>query len=137
MPKNAVKLAQTFGDVHISDSTFQTNKHGFPLLDICVFGAQGETITVAFALLKKDELREDDYVWILEIYRKIVVGSDIPLPGPGVWVVDRELAFFNALRRVFPEVFIIICFWHIEKAIEGHLKSNRIPHRITAEEWYA
>ena len=133
MPRKAIKLARIFGDVHLSDCTFQTNQNGFPLLDICVFDSQRKTLTVAFALLKKDEITEEDYSWTLQIYRALVYPDGTSLPG--VWVVDRELAFINALKRVFKEVFIVICYWHIEKAIEGHLKSKRVSRRITEDEW--
>ena len=133
MPKSAVNLARVFGDVQVSDSTFQTNKHGFPLLDICVLDSQYKTVTVAFALLKKDEVSEEDYVWILTAYRQVVFSDVATLPR--VWVVDRELAFMKAVQEVFPDVYIIICFWHVEKAIEGHLKSTRLTPRITKDEW--
>ena len=133
MPRSGVNLARIFGDVQVSDSTFQTNKHGFPLLDICILDSQYKTVTVAFALLKKDEITEDDYAWVLTTYRRIVYIEDIPLPR--VWVVDREVAFMNAVKQKFPEVYVIICFWHVEKAIEGHLKSTRSTPRITKEEW--
>jgi hypothetical protein len=134
MPRSAIKLAQVFGHVNISDCTFQTNRHSFPLLDICVVTAESMTITVAFGLLKKDEVTEIDYVWILQNYRRLVFTENISLPG--VWVIDREVAFYNALKVVFPDTYIIICFWHIEKAIEGHLKSQRSDPRITADKWY-
>jgi hypothetical protein len=54
------------------------------------------TITVAFGLLKKDEVTEIDYVWILQNYRRQVFTENISLPG--VWVIDREVAFYDALK---------------------------------------
>ena len=93
---------------------------------------QNKTITLALGLLQKNEVQAQDYCWILESYKKFVWGDE-QLPEEIVWVIDRELAFYNALLVTFQDsVFIIFCKWHLFRAVEAHLKK---AFKIKIEEW--
>ena len=93
---------------------------------------QNKTITVALGLLQKNAVDTDDYCWILKSYKTFVWGND-QLPDKIVWVMDRELAFYNALLLTFQDsVFVIFCIWHVFKAIEAHFKKI---FKVTKEEW--
>ena len=101
------------------------------LFDLVAISAQNQTITLALGLLKKDEKKEHDYCWILQHYKRYVWG-DTPLTTEIVWVMDLELAFYNAVVTTFGDmVYIILCSWHIMKAVEAYLKKQ---HKITKEQ---
>jgi hypothetical protein len=94
--------------------------------------AQNKTVTLALALLKKDEKKEHDYCWILNNYKQFVWGDTL-LTDEIVWVMDLELAFYNAVQTTFKDnVFIVLCMWHILKAIQAHLKKM---YGITKDQW--
>ena len=118
--------------VYVSDQTFSTNKYGCLLFDLVTMNAQNKTVTLAFGLLKKDEKKEQDYCWILNNYKRYVWG-DTQLINEIVWVMDLELAFYNAVITTFGDrVLIILCSWHIMKDVTGHprLRAKRSMRRV-------
>ena len=55
-----------------------------------------------------------DYVWPLRHLKKLSITCPL-------FIIDAELAEFNAIRLVFPSAVIILCRWHVFEAIEAHV----------------
>ena len=70
----------------------------------------------------------NDYVWALLKLRSVFESRNIPLPN--VVLVDRCLALLNALDVVFPTVPVLLCMWHVVKAVESHARKNSFPDII-------
>jgi hypothetical protein len=76
-----------------------------PLLNIVSSTGLNHTFYVAFVFLAQET--SDDYLWALQILKKIYVERRYPFPG--VVVTDRELALISSLRHVFPNTKRILC----------------------------
>lgn len=76
-----------------------------PLLNIIGLTSLNTTFHFGFVFLSEE--KEEDYTWALGCVREIYSGftkvrpGDVGLEGPGVVVVDRDLALITALRKVY------------------------------------
>lgn len=89
-----------------------------PLLDIVGVDACQRSFCIAFAFLSGEE--KDDFTWVLEQLRCMYQLHGVALPS--VILTDRCLACMNAISSssCFPESALILCLWHINKAILTH-----------------
>lgn len=53
------------------------------------------------------------------------------LRGPKIVLTDRALAVINALQDVFPDTKHLLCFWHVNKAVQAYCQLAF----ETEEEW--
>ncbi|KAL7755655.1 hypothetical protein ACKLNR_014182 [Fusarium oxysporum f. sp. zingiberi] len=107
-----------YPEVLLLDCTYKTNKYKMPLLDIVGVDACQSSFCIAFAFLGGEE--EEDFVWALGRLRQVYELHGIALPS--VILTDRCLACMNALSSssCFPESALMLCIWHINKAIVAH-----------------
>ncbi|EGU84478.1 hypothetical protein FOXB_05007, partial [Fusarium oxysporum f. sp. conglutinans Fo5176] len=133
---DSLSYVKSYPEVLIMDCTYKTNKYKMPLLDIVGIDACQKTFCVAFAFLSGEE--EADFNWALTRLRSLFEEHGIGLPS--VILTDRQLALMNAISSLtcFPEATLLLCIWHINKAV----LSNCMPafakgrdHTEGIEEW--
>lgn len=115
--KTSIVLLRQFYEVVIMDCTYSTNRFGMPLLHIVGCTNINTTFEVGYAFLSRET--EEDYVWAIDVLRKIL--SENNIPEPRVIVTDRELALMNAIDRVLINSKNILCAWHIKMALKSYL----------------
>ena len=49
---------------------------------------------------------------------------------PDFFITDKDFAQISAARFVWNNIKIQLCLWHVKKAIEGRLASNKKPQQI-------
>jgi hypothetical protein len=115
LPQSLLETFQRSPDVLILDCTFKTNRYCRPLLNIISVNGNNTTIHLGVILLPGQS--ELDFVWAMEqlseVFRSKRILSQIRL-----FVVDRDRACINAIKRVFPTKTILICKWHVNKAVQ-------------------
>jgi len=50
-----------------------------------------------------------------------------PAVWPAVIMTDHDRAQINALRIVYPDSQILLCKWHVLRAIRSHFNTNEFP----------
>jgi hypothetical protein len=50
-----------------------------------------------------------------------------PAVRPAVIMTDRDRVQINALRIVYPDSQILLCKWHVLRAIRSHFNTNEFP----------
>jgi hypothetical protein len=50
-----------------------------------------------------------------------------PAVRPAVIMTDRDRAQINALRIVYPDSQILLCKWHVLRAMRSHFNTNEFP----------
>lgn len=108
----AIKQIQAHPDMLGFDCTYSTNIYNLPLLNIVGATAQNSTIQVGLAILSGE--REEDFRRVFTDLRSFLSQHSI---NPRVFTSDRCLACLNSLAGIFPLVPIIICQWHLNKAV--------------------
>ena len=68
MTERMVKLANTFSDVLILDTTHKTNRFNLPLLDIIVINNLGRSCTCFIALLENQ--KTESILWALRAFKE-------------------------------------------------------------------
>ena len=114
-------------EVLIMDCTYKTNRFNIPLLNIIGITSLGKNFWVAFCFLRNE--KEGDFRWVMRCIRALY--RRLGLRGPKIVLTDRALAVINALRDIFPDTKHLLCFWHVNKAVQAYC---RLAFE-TEEEW--
>ncbi|XP_074315391.1 protein FAR-RED IMPAIRED RESPONSE 1-like [Silene latifolia] len=109
----AVKMFRSYYYVVIMVSTYKTNKHGLPLVEMVGVTPVGKTFLIAYAFVKYES--EDGYAWALR-HLKALLNDDVQ---PNVIVTDFERGLTKAIPNVFPNSSHLLCLWHIYAAVEA------------------
>jgi hypothetical protein len=107
----AIELYRKNSDVVTLDCTYKTNRFRMPLLNMV--GSTGMNTTFQIAVCFQRGETEKDYMYSIGNLAELLP----PEHYPRVFVIDRELALYNALRKIFPRSTIILCRWHVNKNI--------------------
>ena len=89
MTKRMIKVANTFTDVIIIDTTHKSNRFNMPLLDIVVINNFGQTSTCFFSLL--DSQKHESFCWALTQFKKLLNQS------PTIIFSDEEEALVQGI----------------------------------------
>jgi hypothetical protein len=114
-------VLRAFGEspeVILMDCTYKTNKFGMPLFNIVGVSGMNTTTHLAHVFMRGETI--EDYKWALNSLKLALEPRTIPLPN--VICVDRDLAHLCALVDVFPMVPVLLCLWHVVKAVETHAR---------------
>ena len=49
---------------------------------------------------------------------------------PEFFITDKDFAQISAARFVWKNIKVQLCLWHIKKAVEARLSSNKIPQQV-------
>ncbi|RJE17447.1 transposable element tc3 transposase, partial [Aspergillus sclerotialis] len=110
---DSLTYLQAYPELLLLDCTYKTNKYGMPLLDIIGVDATQRSFCIAFAFLSNET--EDDYIWALDRLKSLYKQCNAALPS--VILTDRCLALINAASTLFPSTTILLCLWHVNKAV--------------------
>ncbi len=112
-PDSLLYLQQNF-DILLLDCTYKTNKYDIKLLDMVKVDACQRSFCIAFAFLPREE--EQDYLWALRHLRSLYQQNDLP----SIVLTDRCFAVMNVVAEVFFRSKVLLCIWHVNKAIVTH-----------------
>jgi len=49
---------------------------------------------------------------------------------PEFFITDKDFAQISAARFVWKDIKVQLCLWHIKKAVEARLSSNKVPQQV-------
>ncbi|CAN1183106.1 Protein FAR1-RELATED SEQUENCE 5 [Linum perenne] len=104
----AVKLYRAYPYVVLLDSTYKTNRYGYPLVELIGIIPVRKSFTIAYVIMKYESI--DSYKWVLEKLKMLVEEDSVP----NVIVTDRELGLLAAIKETFPQSVHLLCIWHLE-----------------------
>jgi hypothetical protein len=107
-----------FGDVVAFDTTYQKNKHQYPLIIFSGFNHHSQTVIFGAALVS-DETTET-YKWVLNCFLKCM-----EMKHPKVVVTDGDGAMREAIKHVFPDSTHRLCAWHLNKNAGDNVKNSQ------------
>jgi hypothetical protein len=93
-----------------------------PLLNIMSTTTLGTSFFIGFVFLTGET--EGDHRWALGKLKTIMLDKGIP--DPEVVITNRELALINALESIFLNIQMMLCKWHISKAILAYIKREKV-----------
>ncbi|XP_038723713.1 protein FAR1-RELATED SEQUENCE 5-like [Tripterygium wilfordii] len=100
------KAYQTFGDVVVFDTTYNTNRYGMIFAPFVGVNHHGQTTLFACAFLC-DETSES-FRWLLQqLLIAMVVGP------PKMIITDQDPAMSKAIAEILPNTLHRFCMWHI------------------------
>jgi len=111
--------------LHVQDKQVQTpaaeHRHSHGLQQ----GASRRTVLVARGT-------EADFVLAQKTLWQLMIEKDIA--PPGVIVTDRDLAFMNAVDRVFAGIPAMVCRWHMNKNVVARTRHvlGQVPVQLPA-----
>nr|XP_047123858.1 uncharacterized protein LOC124806770 [Hydra vulgaris] len=88
----------------------------YPLYTLLIEDSNGLGQPVGFAVLSKEDQAHLEK--FLELFSEL---NDTT--GVNCFVVDKDLAEINAIKKVFPNIHINICYFHVLKAADKYLSS--------------
>ncbi|XP_056587061.1 uncharacterized protein LOC130407814 isoform X4 [Triplophysa dalaica] len=90
------------------DATHCVNQYNFPLYTLAIRDDYGHGVPVAFIVTSNE--KESTLGLALQQFRRVC-------PAPRCFMVDKDMCEINALRRVFPESDILLCWYHVMQAV--------------------
>ena len=108
----SLRLLTLKHEVLILDCTYKTNRFNMPLLEITGITSLGYNFWVAFCFLHSE--KEGDFVWVMHCIKALC--RRIGRQCPKIVLTDRALA----LREGFPAAKHLLCFWHINIAVQTY-----------------
>ena len=100
------------------DCTHKTDRYRMPLLNIAGQSPTNKTFCIGFAFIHNE--REESFIFVLTVLRKLYEDLNIPLPSAAV--IDKNRALINSLKEVLPNTHILLCIWHSNMNILKHAK---------------
>jgi hypothetical protein len=111
--RRSLQYLKSYPEVLLLDCTYKTNKYKAPLHVIVGIDACQRSFCVASASLSGE--KENDFIWVLGQLRGIYELHGVALPS--VILTDRYLACMNAVSSCFPGSTLLLCLWHINRAV--------------------
>jgi hypothetical protein len=107
----------------VMDTTFKTNRFGWPLLIVCGVNEHGQTVIFAVAVLHHQTT--EAFMWVLECMREAVTTDD--WNSTSTCLTDGDQAMSAALISVSPHVQHVRCIFHLELNIRDKLRELGVP----------
>ncbi|CAI0549219.1 unnamed protein product [Linum tenue] len=109
--------------VVLIDSTYKTNKHKKPLVQLVSVTLVQKNFNIGFASVADE--KKETYTWVLSQLKSVFGGR-----VPNAIVTDKEGVLGVAVREIFPESTNLLCVWHMKKNIEAKLMSFRMSREV-------
>nr|XP_047125577.1 protein FAR1-RELATED SEQUENCE 5-like [Hydra vulgaris] len=107
-------LFSKFKEVIQMDATYKTNKMRYSLYTLLIEDNNGLGQPIGFGILaKEDQSHIEKFLKIFSEFNNIT--------GVQCFIVDKDLAEINAIKTIFPNIHINICYFHILKAADKFL----------------
>ena len=129
--KHGVEEARKLSECVVVDATYKTNSHKLVLLNFVVAGTirsnekPKQLATVPIAGCWMDRETADRYRWAIGNFRDVIwpSGSD-KASMPKCFVTDNDEALQNALKNIFEDSKLLLCYLHIERNFALKFKHN-------------
>ncbi|XP_073669302.1 uncharacterized protein [Paramisgurnus dabryanus] len=96
-------------DIVFMDATHCVNQYGFPLFTLIVRDSHGHGIPVAYMILGNEK-----QATIQLALEKLKPTFYI---APRCFMVDKDQGEINAIRKVFKESDVLLCWYHVTQAV--------------------
>jgi len=131
-----IKLLRAYHLVIGMDTTYKTNKYGWPMLEMIGMTPCNDNFLIAYALLSDETA--SSYRWALQKLR-VLLGNSV---NPEVIVTDREPGLLVVLEEVFPKVKHLLCTWHIKNNVtrfawDNLQKDQGLTDTFSKHDWVA
>ena len=113
----AIELFNLFPTIVLIDSTYKTNRYGFPLLEMVGMTSTCLTFSIGFAFMTSEKTH--DVAWALKKLKSLIVKEE---NLPQVIVTDKDMALMNVVESVFPTSKQLLCRFHIAKNVSAKAK---------------
>ncbi|XP_055070281.2 uncharacterized protein [Misgurnus anguillicaudatus] len=90
------------------DATHCVNQYNFPLYTLAIRDDYGHGVPIAFIITSSE--KEATLVMALQQFKRVC-------PAPRCFMVDKDMCEINALRKVFSESDILLCWYHVMQAV--------------------
>ncbi|XP_056688195.1 protein FAR1-RELATED SEQUENCE 5-like [Spinacia oleracea] len=110
-----VEVLRTYPLVIGLDSTYKTNRYGFPFLEIVGVTPTNQNFLIAYAFMKDETAAS--YRWVLQKL-KLLLGEDVI---PSAIFTDKEGGLMRPVAEVFPNSRHLLCTWHINNDVEARV----------------
>lgn len=127
--KHGVEEARRLPECVVVDATYKTNSHKMVLLNFVVAGTlrsnerPKQLVTVPIAGCWMDRETKDRYCWAMGNFRDVVWPADTDKSFlPKCFVTDNDEALQSALKTVFSESKLLLCYLHIQRNFALRLK---------------
>ncbi|CAH8506020.1 unnamed protein product [Schistosoma guineensis] len=108
--REQIAVYHAFPEVICIDSTYQTNKVGFPLFQLVVTDSLGQGHTVMYALCSQE--RREDIEKLLECFKEIMCGTY----ATRTFIMDSAATEISAVQSTHSHSNIILCSFHVLRA---------------------
>ncbi|CAH8429867.1 unnamed protein product [Schistosoma margrebowiei] len=105
--REQIAVYHAFPEVICIDSTYQTNKVGFPLFQLVVADSFGQGHTVMYALCSQE--RREDVEKLLECFKEIMCGTY----ATRTFIMDSAATEISAVQSTHSHSNIILCSFHV------------------------
>ncbi|XP_058181118.1 protein FAR1-RELATED SEQUENCE 5-like [Rhododendron vialii] len=100
------KSYQSFGDVVVFDTTYNTNRYAMIFTPILGVNHHGQTTIFGCGFLSNE--RSDSFEWLFKEWLKAM-----PVGPPKMIITDYDLAMAKAIATTLPNTHHRYCIWHI------------------------
>jgi hypothetical protein len=107
----------------VMDTTFKTNRFGWPLLIVCGVNEHGQTVVFAVAVLHHQTT--EMFTWALSCMKEAVTDADWATIN--TVVTDGDPAMAAAVGSVWPHVHPIRCIFHLALNIRDKFRDLGVP----------
>jgi MULE transposase domain len=108
-----LEILPLYPNLLIIDATYKLNRFNIPLVNVVGVTATNASFVIGQAFLTFEA--EEDYYWLLKELQDI--RNEAQLPPPSAIITDMAGGLHNACKRVFPDVPLMLCIWHINKNV--------------------
>ena len=131
MTQEQKRMLARFGSIVGIDATYRVDMWGLPLFVLVVVNAQNEGYPAAYFWISSETTEA-----IAEVM--VHIKSLVPGWSAKVMIMDHSTAEINAIRRVFPYIFIILCDFHIKQAWQRWLTcgNNQVGDKYARRQAY-
>ncbi|XP_047129191.1 uncharacterized protein LOC124809264 [Hydra vulgaris] len=112
-------LFYKYGEMIQMDATYKTNNYRYPLFTLLVEDCDGVGQPIAFAIMTSED--QNHIEKFLEYFAEC---NDISKTQ--CVVVDKDVAEINAINKCWNNVKVLICYFHVLRAIDRHLNLLRL-----------
>lgn len=113
-------LYSSYGEVLHIDATYKVNKSMYPLYHFVITDSYGLTRSIFYAFVKNEKQYFVDMV--ISIFCKEMDNINITKTV----FVDKDSTEINAINKFLPKAKILLCSFHVEKAMKSKIKSLSI-----------
>ena len=107
------------GVLHI-DGTYKLIKNRFPVMVLGITDIAGEFHPIAYCVTSHE--KEEDFIAFFSAVKKL--SSELELDfNPDFLMMDASDATYNAASKIFPNIMILMCYFHLMQNVLKNCKS--------------